>query len=497
MATGALVQTTQGPVTGIDDGDVQIFKGIPYAEAPVGPLRWRPPVARTPWPEPRACAHAGPFAPQNQSPLEGLLGGGAPPIGEDCLSLNVWTPAADDARRPVLFWIHGGAFVTGSGATPWYDGSAFATQHDVVVVTINYRLGALGFLHLGDIDPAYEGSGNLGVLDQAFALRWVSENIAAFGGDPDNVTIFGESAGAMSVGTQLGLPASKGLFRRAIAQSGAAGHVHSRESGTAAARAFLAEVGVAEDELHRLHDLPLEEILRAQDVVNAQRGDVAGAGLPYMPCTDGVTLPVPPQDAVAAGSAAGVDLLIGTNLDEMTLFTIADASLASLDDAGLVKRFGLLFGDRAAEAVETYRKDRGDASNGALWNAALSDRVFRAPAARLADAHARHGTAYTYLFTWASTAFDGRLGSTHALEIPFVFDNLDATGVAFLTGDTTDEMRALASWMHGSWASFARTGDPGPGWQRWDPATRPTMVIAGDRQEVELDPAGHELALWS
>jgi para-nitrobenzyl esterase len=498
MASAPVVHTTQGPVTGVDAGAVQIFKGIPYAEAPIGPLRWRPPVARTPWSEPLACQHVGPFAPQNQSPLEGMLGGSAPPIGDDCLSVNIWTPAADDARRPVLFWIHGGAFVTGSGATPWYDGSSFATQHDVVVVTINYRLGALGFLHLADIGgPAWEGSGNLGVLDQSFALRWVSENIAAFGGDPDSVTIFGESAGGMSVGTQLGLPASKGLFRRAIAQSGAAAHVHSRESGTAAARAFLAEVGVGEDELHRLQDLPLEEILRAQEVVNRQRGDVAG-GLPYMPCADGVTLPVPPQEAVAAGSAAGVDLLVGTNLDEMTLFTIADASLASLDDDGLRKRFGVLFGaDRAAEAVETYRKDRGQASNAQLWNAALADRVFRAPAARLADAQSQHGATYAYLFTWASTAFGGRLGSTHALEIPFVFDNLDATGVAFLTGDITEEMRALATWMNAAWASFARTGDPGDAWRRWEPSTRPTMVIAGDRQEVELDPAGHELSLWS
>ncbi|HYD10721.1 MAG TPA: carboxylesterase/lipase family protein [Acidimicrobiales bacterium] len=499
----ATVQTTSGPVVGLDNGGVQVFKGIPYAEPPVGDRRWRPPVARTPWTEPLECFHTGKLAAQNASPLEGMLGGGAPPIGDDCLSLNVWTPAADDARRPVLFWIHGGAFVTGTGATPWYDGSQFASQHDVVVVTINYRLPALGFLHLGDIAESaggdskdWEGSGNAGILDQAFALGWVNENIAAFGGDPGNVTIFGESAGGMSVGTQLGLPASKGLFRRAIAQSGAAGNVHAREAATNAARAFLAEVGVGEDELHRLRELPVEEILRAQDVVNAARGNATG-GLPFMPCADGVTLPVPPMDAVASGSSAGVDLLIGTNLDEMTLFTMMDPRLASLDDAGLVKLFGTIFGaDRAADAVDTYRKDRGGATHGALWNAALADRVFRAPAVRLADAQSAHANAYVYLFTWASTAFDGRLGSTHALEIPFVFDNLDATGVSFLTGDITEEMRDLAAWMHASWASFARTGDPGAGWQRWDATTRPTTVIAGDRQEVELDPSGHELSLW-
>ncbi|MEA3055812.1 MAG: para-nitrobenzyl esterase [Actinomycetota bacterium] len=500
MALGEIVDTASGPVRGVDHSGIRVFRGIPYAEAPVGDRRFRPPVPRAPWTEPLEAGHAGPLAPQNPSPLEGMLGSGAPPTGEDCLSLNIWTPATDDAARPVLFWIHGGAFVTGSGATPWYDGEAFARNHDVVVVTINYRLGALGFLHLADLfGDDWAGSGNLGILDQSLALRWTSENIAAFGGDASNITIFGESAGGMSVATQLGLPASKGLFRRAIAQSGAAGHVHTRETATDVAKRLLEVLGV--DDPIVLQNVPTSDILAAQEKVNQERANVAGGGLPFMPCVDGTTLPVGPQQAVKDGHADGVDLVLGTNQDEMTLFTIMDPSLGTLDDAGLARRLGGLFGEeRVTEALDAYRKDREEATAADIWNAALSDRVFRVPAVRLADAQKPNGSTYVYLFTWESTAFDGRLRSCHALEIPFVWDNLDQAGVAFLTGPVTDDMRALATTMNESWAAFARTGNPSTPtlaeWPQWDPETRPTMIIDTDSR-VELDPMGHEIEVWS
>jgi para-nitrobenzyl esterase len=511
MASGGIVQTTQGPVTGIVKDGIQVFRGLPYAEAPVGANRYRKPQTRTPWTEPLACEHASAVAWQNPSMLEGTLGSGAPPTGDDHLTLNVWTPAPgvqggprsdDDAKRPVLFWIHGGAFVTGSGSTPWYDGTSFATTHDCVVVTINYRLGALGFLHLADIaGPDWEGTGNLGILDQSFALRWTSENIAAFGGDPDNITIFGESAGGMSVGTQLGLPASKGLFRRAIAQSGAAGHVHSRETATAAARRLLDVLGIPEDQVERLREIPTADILAAQEKVNSERGDISGAGLPFMPCVDGVTLPVAPHDAVRAGHADGIDLMLGSNLHEMTLFTMMDPRLGSLDDDGLAKRFISLFGDeRAAEAIDVYRKERSEETAADVWIAALGDRTFRVPAVRLADAQQPHGGTYVYLFSWESTAFDGKLRSCHALEIPFVFDTLDAAGATMLTGEVNDDMRELAAAMNEAWATFARTGSPATpalrDWPKWDPETRPTMVIDTDSR-VELNTMGHELDVWT
>jgi para-nitrobenzyl esterase len=504
MALGEIVNTASGPVRGTEHHGIRILRGIPYAEAPIGDRRFRPPAPRAPWTEPLVAAHAGPLAPQTAAPRERMLGAGAPPTGEDCLSLNIWAPAgpgsADGAHRPVLFWIHGGAFVTGSGATPWYDGERFARNHDVVVVTINYRLGALGFLHLADLfGDDWEGSGNLGILDQSCALRWTSDNIAAFGGDPSNITIFGESAGGMSVATQLGLPASKGLFRRAIAQSGAAGHVHTRETATDVARRVLDVLGV--DDPVALQDVPTADVLAAQEKVNLERTNVAGGGLPFMPCVDGTTLPVGPQQAVKDGHADGVDLMLGTNQDEMTLFTLMDPSLGSLDDAGLARRLGGLFGEeRVTEAIDAYRKDREQATAADIWNAALSDRVFRVPAVRLADAQRPHGSTYVYLFTWESTAFDGRLRSCHALEIPFVWDNLDQTGVPFLTGPVTDDMRALATTMNESWAAFARTGNPSTptlaDWPQWDPETRPTMIIDTDSR-VELDPMGHEIEVWS
>jgi len=502
MALGGIVTTKSGPVQGVEHGAITVFRGIPYAEAPAGELRFKPPVARTPWTETLVAEHAGAVAWQNPSPLEGMLGAANPPTGDDHLLLNIWSPGLDDKKRPVLFWIHGGAFTSGSGATPWYDGTKFASQHDVVVVTINYRLGALGFLHLADIaGPEWEGSGNLGLLDQSFALRWTKENIAGFGGDPDNITIFGESAGGMSVASQLGLPASKGLFRRAIAQSGAAGHVHTRETATANARRLLEMLGVGEDEVAKLQSLPVADILAAQEKVSTERQDVAGGGLPFMPCVDGVTLPVGPQQAVRDGHADGVDLMLGTNLDEMTLFTMMDPRLADLDDAGLSKRFGTLFGDeRVDEAIDAYRKERADAPPADLWIAALSDRTFRVPAVRLADAQQPHGSTYVYLFTWSSTAFDGKLRSCHALEIPFVWDNLDQAGVSFLTGPVTDDMRHLATTLNESWATFARTGNPSTpslaDWPKWDPETRPTMVLDTETR-VELDPAGHELDVWA
>jgi len=228
--------------------------------------------------------------------------GGTQNQSEDCLYLNVWTPKDFKAgeRRPVMVWIHGGAFTAGAGSIPWYSGANLARGGDVVVVTINYRLGALGFLHLADrFGDEWAGSANLGILDQSLALRWTSENIAAFGGDPDNITIFGESAGGMSVATQLGLPASKGLFRRAIAQSGAAGHVHTRETASSVADRMLEVLGV--DDPVALQQLPTADILAAQEKVNTERSDIGGAGLPFMPCVDGTVQAGKTEAAAATG----------------------------------------------------------------------------------------------------------------------------------------------------------------------------------------------------
>jgi para-nitrobenzyl esterase len=494
--TGGSVQTTYGPVAGVERDGVQVFRGIRYATPPTGERRFRPPEPPEPWTEVQDAGRSGPVAPQNPSPLESLFGADPPPQSEDCLFLDVWTPATDDTPRPVMVWIHGGAFVTGSGSTPWYDGSSFAARHDIVLVTINYRLGALGFSHLADLGGP-ESAGNLGILDQAFALRWVRDNIAAFGGDPGNVTIFGESAGGMSVATLLGLPEAAGLFHKAIPQSGAARHVRSRERATEITTRLLDELGV---DIDGLLTAPVARILAAQAAVTAAGGRIE-AGLPFSPVHDGTALPEPPFDAVIGGSAAGVPLLTGTNLDEMLLFTFLDPAVADLDDERLAARAASLFGDDAVhEALDAYRSGRPGCGPGEVWSALLTDLVFRVPAVRLAEQQAKHAPVYTYLFTWATPAFGGKLGSCHALEIPFVFNSLHARGVHHFVGEVDDGLRALAATVHDAWAAFARTGDPNheglPAWPRFAAPERPTMLL-GDACAVEHDPAGHELAVWA
>ena len=496
MTGGSSIQTTYGPIRGTEAGGIQVFRGIRYAAPPTGDRRFRPPVAPEPWTDVADCTKHSPVAPQNPSPLEAMFGADPPPQSEDCLTLNVFTPATDGGSRPVMVWIHGGAFVTGSGSTPWYDGTSFATRHDIVVVTINYRLGALGFSHLADLGESFEGSGNCGILDQAFALEWVRDNIAAFGGDPGNVTIFGESAGGMSVSTLLGTPAASGLFHKAIPQSGAAKHVRSRETATETSRRLLEAIGCSVDELRTVE---VERILAAQAQVTAT-GAIEG-GLPFSPVHDGTALPEPPMDAVIGGSAAGVPLLTGTNLDEMLLFTAMDPSMADLDDERLAARAARIFGEDAVhQALDAYRTSRPGCGPGEVWNAVLTDLVFRVPATRLAEQQSKHAPAYTYLFTWATPAFGGKLGACHALEIPFVFNALDARGVHHFTGPADARMRQLALSVHDAWASFARTGDPNhaglPEWPAYDPPDRHTMVL-GDACTVEQDPSGHELAVWA
>ncbi|HET6303159.1 MAG TPA: carboxylesterase family protein, partial [Myxococcota bacterium] len=316
-----VVETSVGRIEGLAEPGVQVFRGIPFAAPPVGALRFRAPQAPEPWTGVREATRFGPPAPQAPSPVMRMLGGHDElRWSEECLTLNVWTPAADRGRRPVLVWIHGGAFTTGSGGFPIYDGSSLARRGDVVVVTINYRLGALGFLAL----PAFEQEegnvvGNFGLLDQMRALEWVRENAESFGGDPGNVTVFGESAGAMSLGALLGAPAACGLFRAAILQSGAAHNVSDAEQGERVAHVFAKELGVDPSDLRRLREAPAAAILEAQvRSVNALWGQVRG--LAFQPVLDGRTLPRPPLDVVREGGARGVDLLVGTNLEEYKLY---------------------------------------------------------------------------------------------------------------------------------------------------------------------------------
>ncbi len=409
--------------------------------------------------------------------------------GEDCLFLNIWTPGADDKRRPVLFWIHGGAFTIGSGSISWYDGTSFAVNGDVVVVTINYRLGALGFLHLAGIGGENRGfSSNCGLLDQVAALQWVRDNIAAFGGDPGNITVFGESAGAMSIGTLLAMPAAKGLFQRAILQSGASHTVQHRESATQVAHTLLANLGV--DKITDLVDVPLEKLLDAQIKTSA-----SSRGLAFQPVIDGVTLPRQPIEAIVDGSAQGVSLLVGTNLDEMRLFTMLDPTQASYDMVTLER----LFGAKAAQVASIYDADRPEKSSSDAWIDFLTDRTFRIPAIRLAERQSAQGTpVWTYRFDWPTPAFGGILKACHGLEISFVWNNLDKFGVSMLTGDSPARQK-VADAMHKAWIAFARGGNPNapglPHWPTYGTERRATMLFNEECQVVN-DPQSAARQLW-
>ncbi len=501
----AIAQTRSGNVESIEQDGIQVFRGIPFARPPVGPLRFAAPQREESWSGTRSCHEFGPSAPQSSMalPLPGMDVG---PMDEDCLYLNVYTPAADGERRPVMVWIHGGGFVIGSGSQPIYDGAPLTRRGDVVVVTVNYRLGPLGFLHLGDLCPDMDGAvGNAGIRDQIAALEWVNENIAAFGGDPENVTIFGESAGGMSVSTLLGAPSARGLFQRAIPQSGAAHNVHTRETATEVARHFLEELGIApEDGAVQLRRIPPDKLLDTHQQTMLKLGTRLGL-LPFQPLVDGDCLPEPPLAAVEKGHAAGVDLLIGTTRDEWKLFGFLDPSLKDLDDAGLLAKLGRQVGGEqaASRVVEAYRAPRegSGATPTDLFFAIESDRVFRIPAIRLAEAQQRHHDGvYMYLFTWESPLMGGALGSCHAIELPFVFGGIGAQGTELFTGSGPEAER-LAEQTMDAWLAFARCGDPGhagmPGarWPRYEPKRRTTLRL-GRETTFDDAPADRERAVW-
>ena len=488
-----VVRTQQGAVRGAIQDGIAVFKGIPYAAPPFGTRRFQPPQPPEFWNGVRDALVYGATVtkPPYFPPFDTLLPEPAIP-GEDCLNLNIWTPDPGRAGLPVMVWIHGGAFANGSGAVPSYDGSHFA-RDGVVCVTINYRLGVDGFLYLG------RGNANLGLLDQVAALTWVQENIAAFGGDPGNVTIFGQSAGGMSVGTLLSMPRARGLFRRAIPQSGAGHHAISAESAERITRHLAQQLGIR-PEAEALAGIPSEQLLAAQLALSAEVfgnpdpalwGEVAANLMPFEPVIDGDVLPKRPIEGIAAGASAEVDLMTGTTTEEERLFMVPNGSINAINDqilAGAVALYGL----PVEETLATYGATRPGANAGDLYEAILTDWFFRVPAIRLAEAHARHnGRTYMYEFAWRSPGYDGALGACHALEIPFVFDTLAIEGMSILLGESPPQQ--IADEMHAAWVSFATRGDPG--WSQYDPDRRLTMVF-NTHSDVQGDPRGAERALW-
>lgn len=493
-----VVKTMHGQLQGSVANGVHRFLGVPYAAPTSGANRLRPPQPVQSWSGVRDATQYG-AAPFQLSPPESAgTEWDTALAGEDCLNLNIWTPDPGSAGLPVMVWIQGGAFEIGSTAA--YNGTNFA-RDGVVCVVINWRVGADGFLDLGD------GQANVGLLDQVAALEWVRGNIPAFGGDPGNVTVFGQSAGAMSIGVLLSMPRAEGLFRRAILQSGAAHHAIPTGTAQRIGR-FLAEKLGVPPTRDDLAAVPTQRFLAAQAELKADlfaqpdperwgRDAVAGLML-WQPTIDGDVVPQRPIERIGAGAGAAVDVIVGTNTEDWKLFlaitgVIAKVTEQDLADSNSVDGFPPMsaYGLPADVAYREYRSHYPAGSPGDLLAAVETDWWVRLPALRLADAHAEAASARTYMyeFGWPAPG----LGAVHAVEVPFVFDTLDKESRLFGPLLGANPPQELADAMHAAWISFAATGDPG--WPGYDPARRTTMLFDTESRVIH-DPRAWERTLW-
>jgi para-nitrobenzyl esterase len=481
------VMTTHGPVAGYADGPLSVFLGIPYARPPVGDLRFAPPREPAPWDVLLQAVSFGPVPMQGRDELEqaSLFY-----QNEDCLTLNVWTPAADGKRRPVIFYIHGGGFIEGASSDPLYDGSAFARRGDVVFVSTNYRHGAFGFLYLDQFGDEFKGSGNIGLQDQVAALKWVKANIEKFGGDPGSVTIMGESAGSISVSTLLAVPAAKGLFHKAIAESGAPNITRSQELAAKITKCMMKVAGVSD--VAGLRRLKPEQLLKAQLAMIDEAG--AEADVLFCPVIDGAVVPQDPFLAIAGGSAAGIPLLHGTNKDEYRYWIRYMEALRLVTPGMLLKAAPTVAANvipHQERIIAHYQKANPGAGSNGIAMIMATDVAFWIPHIRLAEAQAKHAKTWMYSFEWSAPVRDGLYGSEHALELWFVFHNLGAAGAGGFIGGQPPVK--LADIMNDAWIAFARTGDPG--WQAYDTEKRATMVFK-EKCETVLDPRSAERELY-
>ncbi|HXA93443.1 MAG TPA: carboxylesterase family protein [Steroidobacteraceae bacterium] len=496
-SASSVVETTAGKVRGTQQGQLCAFKGVPYGASTAGERRFMPPVRPQPWTGVRDALELGHRSPQLISSFHGFVPPELEamdrdePMGEDCLVLNVWTPGPGHGhKRPVMVWLHGGGFTSGSGGFIIYDGARLAAKHDVVVITVNHRLTAVGYLYLAGVGGEhYASASNVGNLDIIAALEWVRDNAAAFGGDPGNVTIFGQSGGGGKVSSLMAMPAAKGLFHRAIVQSGAAVKGIPRDAATHTAEAFLARHDLKPDQVDRLRQMSTEQLL---SVTEASRGPPLNFG----PVVDGHTLPTDPFDPTAPALSAEVPLLIGTVESEVAFFP--NQVLDPIDDAGLhahVKQTVRNASDaQIDQIISAYRAGRPTASNTDLYLIIASDATFRAGVLTEADRKAAQGKAavYQYYFTWRSPVREGKLRAFHTVEIPFVFDNVDAA--TSMVGSAPDRY-ALADQMSSAWVAFARTGNPNhrglPHWAPFDTKQR-VMMVFNDECKALSDPHGSE-----
>lgn len=482
----AVTTTESGKVAGYVQSGLYIFKGVPYARAE----RFMPPQAPEKWEGIRSCRAFGPTCPQAvrggwQSDEHSFAfdwDDGHP--GEDCLRINIWTPAlADGAKRPVMVWLHGGGYAAGSGQElPSYDGANLARKGDVVVVTLNHRLNVLGFLDLSDCGEEYASSGNAGLLDLVAALQWVNRNIGAFGGDPSNVTIFGQSGGGGKVSTLMATPSAAGLFHKAIVQSGSMLRTMESKYSRRIGAEVLRQLGLTTAEAGKLKSIPYEQLLAAGEKAiasvkaEAEKDGISTFIFGWAPTVDGIVLPAQPFDPQAPEQSRDIPMMVGTTIHEFTMSTY-------------VPYFRTITEEQAVEYLKTRYGDRTDEFVAAMGKAYPGyqpkdlvdiDVVFRPGAVEQARLKAAQQGApvYMYLFGWESPVMDGMLRSTHCMEIPFVFDN--TARHASMTGGGT-EAQALADKMSSAWLNFARTGNPNveslPAWEAYTPQSGATMYF--------------------
>lgn len=487
-----VVQTDHGPVVGVQGEHVQVFRGIPYAAAPIGGLRFRRATPPKSWTHPRMARVRTPACPQVLD-LDDPAEDGDSNMSEDCLTVNVWTPRADAKLRPVMVFIHGGALEEGSAADSWYDGTVLAERGDVVVVTLQYRLGALGFLALEEIGgPQFAESGNIGLLDEIAALRWVHQNIRHFGGDANNVTLFGESAGGSSIHALLAIPEAHDLFHKVIIESGTASLV-TKARATQIARMFMDLAKVRT--VAQLQQLSMEDMLRAQSKLFATEY----GNSPFAFVEDGV-LNRSLMQRIAEDPGLSKPMLIGTNEEEMRYWTAMDADeLDKQPEDSLRKHLVERFGIGASDLMVPYKRDTNSYQEAVI--AVLTDAYFRIPSIRLAEVNAKSQPTYMYLFTYRSLTKGQtglEYGAMHGLECAFVF-HVDTTA-GYLYVGPKGSWTHLSDQMVQAWTQFARTGDPNgsllPNWPRYDTAQRATMEF-GRHSDVVLNPYGMERHAWA
>ncbi len=486
---------TTEPIAEIDSGKVRglllangvtAFHAIPYAAPPLGFLRFAAPQPVAPWTDVRDCTQRGASPPQGPSRLDAVMGIAPFTQSEDCLTVTVWTPAVDSRKRPVFYWLHGGAYQSGGATQVFYDGANLARAGDMVVVGVNYRLGALGYLLLPEAERAGALPSNRGLLDQMQALRWVAANIAAFGGDPANITIAGQSAGGGSVLALLANPASRGLVARAIPQSASTGHL-TLERALAISHRFHALAGIKLDDMDGLRALPVEQIVAAQRAVQLEIAATGDRTIAYQFIAPGPHCPNNPASAVISGAAADIPLLVGTTRDEGHAWLAQDEKLVTETSLDAIRKaaeaggFAKAAADLPIEHAGGNSKPAG-AKPWELLSAMMTWAVFEKPSRKVADGHVRNGgKAWVYRFDWRPMP-DARFGACHCIELPFLFDNLDGwPDSAMMRGHDPASYQRVAAMTQGAWISFARNGDPStpalPAWPSWDAQQRACMRI--------------------